>query len=917
MPNIKRIKDLTDYTSVLPYASEIFGVYQPLIGWKSKRQIERIKKGFADDRRDLLTQLGRHLSPGVTIEFNADCAVTVDGIRPADFMSPRLSAQRLIVLKEISALLQSDSPPTAAEWQTLVNPDMLTGLLKDKVVPEYNRLSIRACQDAHREHEAPGRLEVQHQIRRRIEEEIIVAGTIVKLIENQRAKELNTIFYTNLVAQEQNKEAFLTLLKTDDADPENPYLTFDPKKAVTDVCLSPLGIVHLYRQYFFELDTFLGTPVGHVWLSPGSSVELVEVSTRKVITEKTLETTLERALKLERSTTQQDEFSEAVKEENRKDLKLGITATVQQSWGTGSASATASLNMDRTQQGAREEAHKKMREQSEKLSTEIRENHKSTFKTVTETTDTSSKRYVLANPPDKQLMNYELRRKMRQVAVQVQDIGSYLSWQTFVDEPGLGLGLSSLVHIAQPADLMPVPDPARILPPPNEWIPFKGNAVWNFGDSRQYEFVVVGMADPPPPPPGFELVKTPGVFPMTQISGSGEDFTGAWAFGGRFTPGGAIEIGVITDSSGLEWDERVDFVVGGSLHYRPTAAKLAEIELMNKNNEAAKDKATAENARKIKESFLKGVKDRVELAAGIKSRPFDELREEERIVVYRKLIESLMTTTHYHATGGTSDQTRHVLSELINSIFDIDKMLYFVAPEWWKPRDHAKPFISFQDMQNQYSETLVSWSDGRPRPDNYLITEKSEPAAFGSSLGWLLQLDGDNLRNAFLNAPWVKAVIPIRPGKEEAATMWLQNVNVEGADGLSAKYEAGASAEELAEIRTGLGLPNNAPVTIQDAIRHLCAMVAKKHQESIKVKKYPATEINDDNKVSATPIEKVYEHGFYPLQGGFRVNPNDPNADPNNEDKYFQVFDQWLEILPTDQIVPVPVTYDPKTGRQV
>ena len=29
-----------------------------------------------------------------------------------------------------------------------------------------------------------------------------------------------------------------------------------------------------------------------------------------------------------------------------------------------------------------------------------------------------------------------------------------------------------------------------------------------------------------------------------------------------------------------------------------------------------------------------------------------------------------------------------------------------------------------------------------------------------------------------------------------------------------------------------------------------------------------------------------------------------------------EIFDQWIEILPTDQIVPVEVSYDPKTGRQ-
>ena len=55
----------------------------------------------------------------------------------------------------------------------------------------------------------------------------------------------------------------------------------------------------------------------------------------------------------------------------------------------------------------------------------------------------------------------------------------------------------------------------------------------------------------------------------------------------------------------------------------------------------------------------------------------------------------------------------------------------------------------------------------------------------------------------------------------------------------------------------------------------------------------------------ATPIDRVYETGFDPLQGGFRVGVEED----------FQIFDEWVEILPTDQVVAVEVTYDPKTGR--
>lgn len=96
-------------------------------------------------------------------------------------------------------------------------------------------------------------------------------------------------------------------------------------------------------------------------------------------------------------------------------------------------------------------------------------------------------------------------------------------------------------------------------------------------------------------------------------------------------------------------------------------------------------------------------------------------------------------------------------------------------------------------------------------------------------------------------------------------------------------------------------------VTISDAIKYLCAEVELKHSQSLKVDKYPKEEINDDNKVNATPIDKVYEHGFYPLKDGFRAITSEP----------FEVYDQWIEILPTDQVVPIEVKYDPKTGRQL
>jgi hypothetical protein len=145
-------------------------------------------------------------------------------------------------------------------------------------------------------------------------------------------------------------------------------------------------------------------------------------------------------------------------------------------------------------------------------------------------------------------------------------------------------------------------------------------------------------------------------------------------------------------------------------------------------------------------------------------------------------------------------------------------------------------------------------------------------------------------------------VIPIRPGKELEAANWLQQMHIEGTDGLDDLYHAPDA--ELKEIRKAMNITD---VTIAAAIKYLCAQVANKHEESLKVGRYPAEEINDDNKVSATPVDKVYEHGFYPLQGGFRAIPSEN----------YEVFDQWIEVLPTDQVVPVEVSYNPKTGRQL
>jgi hypothetical protein len=222
-------------------------------------------------------------------------------------------------------------------------------------------------------------------------------------------------------------------------------------------------------------------------------------------------------------------------------------------------------------------------------------------------------------------------------------------------------------------------------------------------------------------------------------------------------------------------------------------------------------------------------------------------------------------------------------------------------------------------------EHVVGWGGiHEAARDNYYITDDSAPAKLGSSLGWLLQLDGDNMRNAFLNAPWVKAVIPIRPMKEIAALNWLSHTAVEGGDGLDdsggygAHYAASSQEERLEILAVLREYPwddaalithyrdlDPSDLSIRDVLRYVSIRIREKH---LKGEEKISEDLGNGVMLNYLRPDRVFEHGFDPLSGGVRIDANPTMP--------YEVFDQWTEILPTDQVVAVPVDYDPKTGLQ-
>jgi hypothetical protein len=649
----------------------------------------------------------------------------------------------------------------------------------------------------------------------------------------------------------------------------------------------------LFRQYFFDLGTFLGEPVEHVWLAPGTTIELIEVSTRKIIIERSQESAQETTTRAEQSTAVKDELSDAVKSENGSSTKLGVSTTHTVNYGVYQGTASASFGVESTRKDARETTHKQNREQAEKLSSEIKRSFKSVFKTVTETTDTRSRRYVLQNPT-LNLINYELRRKMRRVGVQLQDLGTQLCWQVFIDNAGVKLGLAELVHFAESPDLSNLKGP-EIGPPPTAIpkkvslpIPFQpmpgtphddkgadygktkqrpgepwtGNRTNTTDEDEEDKEVVMGpfTFKHDPPQRNYELAEVRLLGPQGNkqaISRNPDIFDKAT---GSFR--------LILDHVNFGGEPSLLFDV--ELVWKPLDAARVEYDAAVA---LAQAKYNEEVSRLRKKSFMETVRQRIKDASNIKSRPSWDLREEERTIIYRELIEKLMLDSWEIAKtnpkdGGNNARLSHVRSEVIRAIFDVDAMLYFVAPEWWMPRRRSQLNLNVNvgdSTINLTDNDVVKWDDIVPREDNYKITEDSAPAKLGSSLGWLLQLDGDNLRNAFLNAPWVKAVIPIRPGREKAALNWLRAIEGHENDGWDTPY-LGTDAED-AEF---------GDMTIGEVLEVIADRMEKENGDIQNV----------------LEADKVFELGFDHLAGGF-----DAGLPAN------QVFSQWISVLPTDQIV--------------
>jgi hypothetical protein len=108
MATVKRITNLKPYVTVLPYASELFGVYQPLLGWKSRRIQERVREGSRNDRRLALEKLTRQFSGLVEIAYRDNNELDIK-IREGELRAGALRAYDSVVLQQLATALPPHS----------------------------------------------------------------------------------------------------------------------------------------------------------------------------------------------------------------------------------------------------------------------------------------------------------------------------------------------------------------------------------------------------------------------------------------------------------------------------------------------------------------------------------------------------------------------------------------------------------------------------------------------------------------------------------------------------------------------------------------------------------------------------------------------------------------------------------------
>lgn len=516
--------------------------------------------------------------------------------------------------------------------------------------------------------------------------------------------------------------------------------------------LSPLGILHLYRQLHFPGEEGVGPVEQAFTVAPAETVEIVQESTIRRTSERVEEFGTETTTESEREERTQDDISNQVDNSIKRDLQVGISAHGGVNTGVYNFGANLTTNIGLSTQTSRQQIQKHMTALTRKESEKTRNSYSLKFRTLEEVTEFSRMRRTITNN-SADPVNYGLRRVLRTMKVKLQSMGPRLCWLIYVENPGLGLGTSEFVMYrpSSPAVVADVPagSPAK---------PAEGSATGSqvigrpsagtmtqirvYSDSTKevYGLTINQIVDVSPEG-GKDVPVPPEAKGVVEV-----DTTAAGL------PAGAAEFKVQVD-----WHDTKSAEIHYTYYYRPSVSALKaweeQVNLIRKRISEQELEDQFSRAKKLLAAQSK-----------VKARPSADLRAEERYEILGRMIRVLF--------GGNPGEVSPLEIEFFHRYFDISALFFYIHPSWWKPR-YTKAGATRQA---------------------YKLTDETDPAPLGSSLGWLLQLDGDRRRNEFLNSPWVRVCLPFRPGVEREGVKYLAE-HIEGQIGYSM-----LSASELDEL---------------------------------------------------------------------------------------------------------------------
>lgn len=509
--------------------------------------------------------------------------------------------------------------------------------------------------------------------------------------------------------------------------------------------------MHLYRQLYFDAGAAVG-PLEQVFaVAPAEVLELLIESSRRTTAERTEQFGLETTLENQLEQTNTDEISDQVQSTITRDMSVGISANAQAQLGVYSVGGGSDLSVGLSSERSRESIRKRMRTTTRRSSETIRKSFSLTVRSITEIAERSVIRRVIKNETPTPI-NYGLRRVLRRIRVKVQELGPRLCWQLYVARPGEGLAQSRFVMFRE-ADPVAAPGLPPNAPPRPEGGVESGSQTVAIETSVSPNVVTIAL-----PKDVDREITALVVDSIADASPEGKEPTAPALLPDQFERLETNEKWIFRFA--VSRGEATRVTVSYSLHWQPTPRVLdawqAQVDAARAGYEASQMEEQFERSKRL-----------ITARSKVQARPSADLRDEERYEILNRMVAEAFQSDPREGFPGPIE------IELFHRYFDISGLFYYVHPSWWRPR--------YQLAR-----------------DSYELTDESELAKFGKSLGWLIQLDGDRRRNEFLNSPWVRACVPIRPGQEGPALRWMA-AHFEGHRGFDLS-PASALANLIADI---------------------------------------------------------------------------------------------------------------------